>query len=299
MMKKEHRCIDSYYDRKKAQEAVDLVIRERIIQNGHVLSNETDSLIKKSNVISSDGELTWRLVVEEEMTTMEHVFVLEGVLVKSMLPPIGNVTRTKPENLQQSVQISGLGAQEFDRAVDVVREAHIRFSKRLGTDIEPWTPSSFEDHVALDFANRYFESTSMGDKIDFDPGVDPKGVLSKLATERNLHHTDDNRVTFWDSNMQEDARQFDVIEPQALHVGDVIEVQFSFVLVPLRLDKGPRPGVKKPYKHRLRLKLRTIARMDSTMTEQAKRAKYAQEDKEKAKKKETVRKNDMKRKVGY
>lgn len=65
-------------------------------------------------------------------------------------------------------------------------------------DLNDWVPMHVESHVGIQAGNRYFQwenSLSAGKAVEFQPMVDPRGVLARMAGE-NFVHTIDNEVKY-------------------------------------------------------------------------------------------------------
>lgn len=64
--------------------------------------------------------------------------------------------------------------------------------------LHPWTPTTDEGHLCLEFSNRYFTSKSDNTHaaVSFTKEVDPLGLLEELTPE--LRHTEDNEVLYYE-----------------------------------------------------------------------------------------------------
>ncbi len=66
-----------------------------------------------------------------------------------------------------------------------------------------------EDYIALDINNRYFETMKAHpqEQAEFELGIDPRGILAAACTKRNLVHTEDNKVRFYTSKVDEEGER--------------------------------------------------------------------------------------------
>jgi hypothetical protein len=86
--------------------------------------------------------------------------------------------------------------------VECIQQIEAAYLKMLnqfkeGT-LEPWQPSAFEGHPAIEANTRYFTPaahSAAADIVEFAPYVDPNGELRALM-ESEYVHTVDNRVDF-------------------------------------------------------------------------------------------------------
>ena len=110
------------------------------------------------------------------------------------------------------MQVCGFGEKSFFKAIENIREAHLKFERIFppGT-LEPWQYSKFEGDAAIDLANRYFERVreSEGDEaVDFAYGVDPNDILRGMAIKENLQHTIDNRVLYYEMKGGDEEKRY-------------------------------------------------------------------------------------------
>ena len=117
--------------------------------------------------------------------------------------------------------------------------------------------STYEEFPAIDAANRYFTPKGIVAPNDIRPltaEVDPRGSLSKAAGSAYVH-TEDNKVYYYEKTgkgprdstyvttktaatiIADELSSFRAIAPQFIQVGDIVEVQVSFVGIPLRDNK--------------------------------------------------------------
>lgn len=74
--------------------------------------------------------------------------------------------------------------------------------------MQSWQPSAHGRFIAIDVGNRYFtrrQDASNEESINFDPAVDPKGVLQRLMGD-DLVHLEENRVEYYELHKQSDGK---------------------------------------------------------------------------------------------
>jgi len=128
-------------------------------------------------------------------------------------------------------------------------------------------------------SNRYLtplkDMSALVESVPFHKGVDPRNILRDMAKNNHIH-TEDNYVGYFsmhrDSNGQRrsitklskvDKRnsllfwihRFQACEPQVFRVGDIVQVQLSFVVIPV---KGGR--------RKMLTVLRSLALLDESFT---------------------------------
>ncbi|PBK82756.1 hypothetical protein ARMGADRAFT_1090060 [Armillaria gallica] len=114
--------------------------------------------------------------------------------------------------------------------------------------------------MALDISNHYFETrkNQPQEQVEYEQGVNPKGILAVACLKRNLIHTEDNKVRFYTSKINENGeRKFFPSEPQMFRVGDIVEVQLSIMAVSMKKTQ-----------RKLKLKLRMVAMIDESYTKE-------------------------------
>lgn len=138
--------------------------------------------------------------------------------------------------------------------------------------------STYEEYPAIDAANRYFTPKGIAAPVDIrplTPEVDPLGSLLKAAGSAYVH-TEDNKVYYFkiekgkgpnDSTYvikpsikkkpnSDELPSFQAIEPQLIQIGDIVEIQVSFIGIPLRDNRW-----------KISMVLRTISLLEGKFTQ--------------------------------
>jgi len=101
--------------------------------------------------------------------------------------------------LRQSVTLTGLSTESFDRAASACEAIYAKMSAHfLVGSVNHWENTVYEGHAATDFNARYFtrcNDTPNEGNLTFGDGVDPDGVLGMLHGH-DLIHGPDNQVAY-------------------------------------------------------------------------------------------------------
>lgn len=176
--------------------------------------------------------------------------------------------------MKQSVRITGLGGDDFKRAIQGLAKLGAFMGENLEHgDIENWKSDRFRTWQALDISNRLFTlQNSEGDMspVPFAVGVDPEGILASIAGDKWVH-TEDNAVMYFKLGTRHDGKPksvvFDLIihelthifhrytpiKPADFKIGDLVEAQFS----PLTVRRRGKNEV-----HSFKLVLRALTLLD-------------------------------------
>lgn len=111
--------------------------------------------------------------------------------------------------IKQSVTLTGLGSDVFDEMVSGIYDvAEFMGRQVLDGELKDWVPAHVDAHVAVQAGNRYFQwkdSPNAGKAVEFQPFVDPRGVLARMGGE-NFIHTEDNTVSYTDCHVVDGGR---------------------------------------------------------------------------------------------
>lgn len=131
--------------------------------------------------------------------------------------------------------------------------------------LDNWSPSTHSNNSSLeslDTSNRYLtplkDVSGLVESVPFHKGVDPRNILSDMA--KNTHiHTEDNYVEYFSTHRDSDGQRrsikknhskvnnknsqpfwmyrFQACEPQMFRVGDIVQAQLSFVVIPVKAGR--------------------------------------------------------------
>ncbi|KAI0727875.1 hypothetical protein BC629DRAFT_1259349, partial [Irpex lacteus] len=169
----------------------------------------------------------------------EIVVTVQGFVLRCGLPPVTRAEQLpkNPMTAKQSVTLTGLGSKEFEAAARAILAIHTMFSSTLPEDaLVPWKPHKDMDYVCLEFYNRYFKSRDdVGSAVlDIGPDIDPLGVLRSRCPLGE--HTEDNAVLYFERKTNDtgyDSKTYTPCNPVAVRVGQLVEVQASFCVIPI------------------------------------------------------------------
>ncbi|KAK7037559.1 hypothetical protein VNI00_011051 [Paramarasmius palmivorus] len=210
----------------------------------------------------------WRMVTNLEEPE-ELVFKIQGVASFIDLPPFTKYPgkRARAGFLRQGLTITGFGSGEFQKAVDGIKIVdHVLKRNVPVPDAEPLACfGEIDGATTLHISNRFFSPRRLVEgeaAVNFAQDVDPYDILRKLAGS-DFVHTKENVVTYEriKSIVDHDDIKFDPASPAVFRTGDVVEVQFTMMLVPI--GKGGRP----PYK--TFPVLRSITLLEDTFSQKA------------------------------
>jgi hypothetical protein len=157
--------------------------------------------------------------------------------------------------------LTGLGSATFTSALEAACEVYGYFDREFSEGIlDSWTSSEEQcfGFPCLDISNRYLTPVkeANGPEIAFQKGVDPCGILRGMAIGDGTCayvHTEENQVQYFSScrnrngtlmslsriftypnlNSHRNIR-FQPCEPQTFRNGDIVQVQLSFVVIPVK-----------------------------------------------------------------
>ncbi|GLB39707.1 hypothetical protein LshimejAT787_0702170 [Lyophyllum shimeji] len=216
-----------------------------------------------------DKPKTWRLVCggDGEEAKEEVVFLVQGSVVEKDLPPILSKPRMPVEKykyLRQYIKISGLGTPTFEAALQSTGEIYGQFDRNFPDGaLEGWSAANSQGTGGdvLEASNRYMvqRRDASGSDIPFGELVDPKKILEGMARDSQQVHTDDNEVLYFKRRTGDDGKHvYEKVGPQMFRVGDIVELQVTFVVVPLKGDRYKMMSV-----------LRSIALIDGSFSQPA------------------------------
>ncbi|KAK7676834.1 hypothetical protein QCA50_006321 [Cerrena zonata] len=166
---------------------------------------------------------------------MEQVVLrCQGYVTVAKLPPIRDKSKRDLIQSSQSITLSGLGSEEFDRFHTAIQHICNHFDK--GCDhgrILGIQSVSHRAHDMITFTNPYFsrtEDTRQVDTVPFSSHVDPEGILEDFLDDIYLEgtHTTDNEVEYFER--YHDGDSLHVLPAYHLQnpCGQLVEVEATF-----------------------------------------------------------------------
>jgi len=177
-----------------------------------------------------------------------------------------------------------MGSPTFEEAVKSAYELYQRFQRQFPDGkLENWNTMMYKEHYSLDASNRYFtpkrDALTM-EHVPFSKVVDPNGVLEEMA-RMDYIHGEENEVQYYICQSDGDGKKrYEIAQPQTYRIGDIVEIQISFIAVPL-----------KGQKYKMITVLHSIASMDNSFAVAATKKRTALGT--------IVPKTVLKRRVGY
>ncbi|KAJ6462341.1 hypothetical protein C8R47DRAFT_1225490 [Mycena vitilis] len=287
--------MDKFYDIIEAGKTLERISAERrassVAANKTAMKHLADLDADEMDVVETGNRKNWRLCVrdEDDQVADEVIFRVQGVLLKNNLTPKNTAAcpARKIAFICQHLEICGLTSETFLLAIAKTEEVNQRFHEHFSsvTVVDLARPTTSLG-PGLSAANRLFTSKSDApteQDNDFVEGVDPTGALARLKN-RDLIHGPDNMVRYFrrvtDEQNSERVR-YDVTVPGVFKVGDIVEVQLSFIAI-----QSAHQDVK------VTTRLQALTLLDSSFTKAAAMARNLA-------KVESKPQQAVRRKVGY
>ncbi|TFK62686.1 hypothetical protein BDN72DRAFT_776821, partial [Pluteus cervinus] len=186
----------------------------------------------------------WRLTRNAAGSELEEgVFSLQGVIASKDLPPMidaSSASKRSAPFLRQQVTLTGFSLPTFEKALDYAGEVYNKFRRYFpDKQLQPWVlpPCSESPGRTITFSNRYFTRRNEAPtlrSIPFPLVVDPKSILANLV-DGTMFHSEDNEVSYYERYQEEDkSLKHQYIPPQSFRIGDIVDIQFSFVAYRMR-----------------------------------------------------------------
>ncbi|KAF8219531.1 hypothetical protein L208DRAFT_1071909, partial [Tricholoma matsutake] len=146
--------------------------------------------------------------------------------------------------LRQRIVLTGLGSAMFTSTLNAAGEVYGYFDCQFLEGILDSLTGSQEkyyDTPCFDISNWYLTPVkdTMGlQDMPFHKGVDPRGILRGMANGDgtcSYVHTEDNQVQYFAAYRDGNGnRRFQPCEPQTFHLGDIVQAQLLFVVIPVK-----------------------------------------------------------------
>ena len=162
--------------------------------------------------------------------------------------------------MRQTIVITGLQSSTFSKIIPTIAEIHAVFSSAVGAKRleECQITTSYRGMSALELSNHYFTShikMAEGSELVLSTDIDPYGYLAHAAgmtlcyTKENAvlyferQGSNDNNYKFSSSYHEENYHshtsqcRYKPVKPVIFGVGDIVEIQASFMTVTLKQGK--------------------------------------------------------------
>ncbi|KAJ2914813.1 hypothetical protein MD484_g5618, partial [Candolleomyces efflorescens] len=180
-----------------------------------------------------------RMMVQEDEEEYEAVMKIYGVICGGVLPPFQrqprSLTPSKMRNLRQHVKITTFGVE--DGTAQQIAKLRELIQDHTGADVQEMEFLPYEGHPCFEAHARYFTDRNLipyEKSTPFPSNVDPHHILSNLRPDLFVRGPD-NCVEYCKETV--DARgniKYLPVNPAIFNPGDVIEVAFSCVGVPVK-----------------------------------------------------------------
>ncbi|KAK7021325.1 hypothetical protein VNI00_017427 [Paramarasmius palmivorus] len=204
--------------------------------------------------IPAGNNTVWRLKSAEsaEGIPEEVVFTIHGILVESDLPPVTrpfarhvvnllHIESLSPRHAQQRITVTGLDTPAFNTAVHGLASVENFLRLNVRDESISQIGTTINGHHVIDISNRYFTGRRYADGTDREElsvEVDPNGFLAELQGEHFIH-TSENRVEYYQRfTSPSGEHHFRKIAPVQIRNGDILEIQFTIVLIDKKIGKG-------------------------------------------------------------
>ena len=179
-----------------------------------------------------------------------------------------------PRSAKQWIKLTGLGCDAFDLCATAILEIYQVFSSQLPPQaLQPWTPSTENGYLVLELSNRYFSDQEVVDEEI--PLTDVWGPLHLLRNwmPSDARHSRDNEVLYYERRFIDGQVYFNLhfmrhfwlfgnrayeyisVNPTGIQVGNVVEAQVAFCVVP----------IGKQGKYKMITKLRSLCTLDRSV----------------------------------
>ncbi|TEB19404.1 hypothetical protein FA13DRAFT_1604234, partial [Coprinellus micaceus] len=193
-------------------------------------------------VVDSEYPSCMRLTERVDGSDLEVIARVQGVMCGRKFPPyLRNPVPTNPlaqiRSLRQHAKITGFGSADFETDYAKIEAIHGLFvQSATGRTVVPIQYLPYEGHLCIESHARYYTdraSAPFEKNLPFGPNVDPSHILSSIQPEE-LFHGPDNVVEYCRRVPAKEGGDFD---PGLFKAGDLVEIAFSFVGIPIKDDK--------------------------------------------------------------
>ncbi|PPR07618.1 hypothetical protein CVT24_004171 [Panaeolus cyanescens] len=209
-----------------------------------------------------------------ESEAVEAVVSMQGIITSKDLPPFrGRMNTTKIQFYRQAVTIAVVDEDICERFIEQIGRVQNIFKRHYGDGLNDscafttFVPGKIS-YNTFDISNRLFKKRADADGEQLrtlGQAIDPDGNVQRTADSNGFVHTTDNEVFYFERKKDPIKGQYRFVaaEPTIFQVGDIVEVQMSFVGLPLHHRK-----------RKLSLMLRTVGLMDAKFSKDLSLSKF-------------------------
>ncbi|KAF9465393.1 hypothetical protein BDZ94DRAFT_1307255 [Collybia nuda] len=246
--------MDEFYQISEARKGLESIVEERTSSGPKctqlVQYSDNDGASNEAHPIVSNH--VWKLAspinsedVEDgkDGVLEEIVLRIQGIICKKNLPPIRNpIPSHRVQFYKQLVTLTAFNSPYFQSCIDNIHDIHQKFSQRMPENsLEPLVMEMFEEYRAITISNRYCTSRNKSpthSSIPFKSCVDPDQIL-QFSMGAEFIHTAENEVEYFKFYPDENgSNQYRNMDPSLFRIGDIVEVQLSFVVVPVKNNRS-------------------------------------------------------------
>ncbi|KAF9031149.1 hypothetical protein BJ165DRAFT_1535480 [Panaeolus papilionaceus] len=240
--------MDRFYDRNSAEQMLIEHARIRLEQEwgGLQVAQMVQGITESAYRVERLGAIYKLLHKKDERNVAlaepeEVVGAFQGIVYNLDIAPVINrlTNKNQAKYARQSVGLTALKTGVFDEVFNAIAEVHNLFRLQVGKGMEQRsTFATFEDNPALDVCNRYLthrRNAQYDEREELSETIDPHGFLLAAAGNDYLY-TSENVVQYHQlqGGKSGSPARVETCRPTVFQVGDVVEVQVSFVALPMR-----------------------------------------------------------------
>ncbi|KAJ7020368.1 hypothetical protein C8F04DRAFT_1196699 [Mycena alexandri] len=241
--------MDTFYDKDAATE-LDVISNESCRA---LSARAQDSVVHMSdlqleNIVVREtnlGRKNWKFCVvgDDSDVNDELVVRIQGMMTKNNLVPrnVQSCSPAKAQFLSQNIEICGGDSPTFAECIAKIASVHDRFEQQLaGVDVVPMADGVDNRRDLFAASNRIFTLKSdVPNEQDntFQDGVDSSGLLHKLKRSDYIHAPENIVQYFRKKTPSGEGTVYVPFFPGGFKVGDLVELQVSFVAVAVTLSK--------------------------------------------------------------
>ncbi|KAF9028521.1 hypothetical protein BDP27DRAFT_1375738 [Rhodocollybia butyracea] len=196
---------------------------------------------------SANEATCWRVTWQQTGEYSEEVvFHIQGVIEDKKLAPVkGDRSAKKLRHLRQSIVVSGLGNEGFDKDVEAVMDVYAILARHV-QGLKPIEIKDLGRYSGLEFSSRVFTPKNEAPNMEWaviDETVDSNNFLRDMkASGVGYVYGDENVVNFGAEVAGKEKKKTETIAPHQFHVGDIVDIAFAVIAIE---GRGANNGVAK------------------------------------------------------